>query len=530
MIDMEQCSDLPSLNNSLFSNCAKLKSIKMPQKITIIGNGCFFNNVLLNSITIPDSVQIIKGWSNVDYAPFQNTLKEIKISPNSKLTTIENAAFMSSKITNIFIPKLVTYLDPGFILNCNIQRIEIDNDNPIYKTDGTVIYKDNNSTIWCVSKAVNGVFNIPSYVTTLATSCFRGVPITNITFPQDAMNFDSFNFGQTNFVEFNCPSYMTSIPPSFLNRCFLLTTVHLSPKIQSIGDHAFLECHNLVNIELPPALTKIDDMAFSSCTSLKKLVFTPNLSKIGESVFSDCTLEIDTTNNSYFLYQNHMLLSQNRTALTDSFGTDRDTILNIPIECFTIGKNTFYNKLLKKVTFAGNNLTSINESAFASSSIVEIILPSSLCILGKQCFISCSQLTSVTFNGNSLNEIPDEFFRNCAKLSTIVLPPSITSIGDYSFYQCTSIGDIGISNTQILNIGRYCFSKSSLSIFDVDHYISRILFNSFESSSVSTVSISSNSIPERCFRNCESLTSITLGEGIVSLSDECFKGCTKLAS
>ena len=225
-----------------------------------------------------------------------------------------------------------------------------------------------------------------------------------------------------------------------------------------------------------------------------------------------------------------MLFSNNKSFLTESFGTDINTVLTIPIECVSIGKNTFWKKDLKKVTFAGSSVISINETAFSHSKIVEIYFPSSLQTLGNGCFMSCSLLTTASFSGTSIKSIPDDCFRDCTKLTDIVLLSSITSIGSYSFYNCVSIGDIGIRDTQVSKIGRYSFSFSGLTTFESSNCLSELLLNSFESSSVSRVSICSNNIPDGCFHNCTNLVSLTLHEGIVTLSSTCFKGCTKLES
>ncbi|EAY11178.1 Leucine Rich Repeat family protein [Trichomonas vaginalis G3] len=502
----------------------------MPPRITRIEAGVFYKNTNLFTLTLPNTVEIIYGSTNIDDATFGNALSEIIISEDSMLRQIISAAFSGSMIKSIFIPQYLTSMDTSPFLYCKLENIIIDPRNQVLKTDGKTIYKDNNATIYIVSAYFSGEYTVPSFVTKLFGQCFRGVPITNIIFPNHSIEMNNFCFGDTNIVNFEFSSGITRVPLSFFSTCRLLKSVNLSESIKSIESYAFNGCYALDNITFPSKLEIIDDYAFQSCISLKKLVFPPALREIGQSVFKSCNLEIDTDSNDNFLYVNHMLFSNNKSFLTESFGTDINTALTIPIECVSIGKNTFWKKDLKKVTFAGSSVISINETAFSQSKIVEIYFPSSLQTLGNGCFMSCSLLTTASFSGTSIKSIPDDCFRDCTKLTDIVLLSSITSIGSYSFYNCVSIGDIGIRDTQVSKIGRYSFSFSGLTTFESSNCLSELLLNSFESSSVSRVSICSNNIPDGCFHNCTNLVSLTLHEGIVTLSSTCFKGCTKLES
>jgi len=69
--------------------------------------------------------------------------------------------------------------------------------------------------------------------------------------------------------------------------------------------------------------------------------------------------------------------------------------------------------------------------------------------------------SSVTTSFNA-NEMPrSSFYRSgsavsVTPLTTIMLPNSLTSIGDYAFYLCTNIKSIFIGNS-ISNIGEYAF-------------------------------------------------------------------------
>jgi len=75
------------LTGSAFGNCTSLKSVTLPETLETIGSGCFYNCIQLDEITIPDSVTTIN--SNAFFnCP---SLTRIRISQN--VTTIGDYAF-----------------------------------------------------------------------------------------------------------------------------------------------------------------------------------------------------------------------------------------------------------------------------------------------------------------------------------------------------------------------------------------------------------------------------------------------------
>jgi hypothetical protein len=69
-------------------------------------------------------------------------------------------------------------------------------------------------------------------------------------------------------------------------------------------------------------------------------------------------------------------------------------------------------RLLSSVTFeSGSKLSRIEQQAFNQTGLIEIILPSSVEILGARCFSECVSLSSVTFErGSRLREVGQDAF------------------------------------------------------------------------------------------------------------------------
>lgn len=75
--------------------------------------------------------------------------------------------------------------------------------------------------------------------------------------------------------------------------------------------------------------------------------------------------------------------------------------------------------------------------------------------IGKEAFLNCSGLTSVTIP-SSVTSIGSWAFRGCSGLSSITIPNSVTSINDCAFYGCSSLTSITIPNS-VTSIGSSAF-------------------------------------------------------------------------
>ena len=72
-------------------------------------------------------------------------------------------------------------------------------------------------------------------------------------------------------------------------------------------------------------------------------------------------------------------------------------------------------------------------------------------------FKGCMQLTSVTLP-DSVSTIGNWAFQGCSNLTEVNLPGRLTSIGDYAFHSCTSLNTIHIPKT-VIRIGSYAFES-----------------------------------------------------------------------
>ena len=138
-----------------------------------------------------------------------------------------------------------------------------------------------------------------------------------------------------------------------------------------------------------------------------------------------------------------------------------------------------------------------------------VVIPDSVTSVGDFAFSCCSRLTSITV-GNSVTSIGNQAFRDCTGLTSITIPDSVTSIGACVFSGCTGLTRVTIPDS-VTYIGQNAF-KGCTRLTSI------------------TIPDSVTSIGARVFSGCTGLTSVTIGDSVTSIKTKAFRGCTGLTS
>ena len=129
--------------------------------------------------------------------------------------------------------------------------------------------------------------------------------------------------------------------------------------------------------------------------------------------------------------------------------------------------------------------------------------------------------------------ICDGSFCHCESLECIVIPDSVTSIGNRAFHVCRSLTDIVIPDS-VNSIGAWafegCHSLTDIVIPDGVTSIVDEVFSDCESLSSLILPESVTSIGESAFSGCESLSSFVIPENVTSIGDGAFSDCCSLSS
>ena len=89
------------------------------------------------------------------------------------------------------------------------------------------------------------------------------------------------------------------------------------------------------------------------------------------------------------------------------------------------------------------------------SGLTSVTIPDSVSTIGEFAFDGCSGLTSVTIP-DSVSTIGEFAFNDCSGLTSVTIPDSVSIIGDATFQKCKGLKNVTIPNS-VTEIGEYAF-------------------------------------------------------------------------
>lgn len=168
---------------------------------------------------------------------------------------------------------------------------------------------------------------------------------------------------------------------------------------------------------------------------------------------------------------------------------------------------------------------------YGLSKLASIVIPSSVTSIGNSAFADCISLTLAELN-SSLKSVSGYCFSGCTNLSSIIIPEGITDIGGYAFEGCTSLQSVTLPTT-LTNIDYSSFSRcTSLKSIILPANLKDINNEAFCASGLESIVIPEGikSLSSATFRDCKDLKSIELPKSLLIIGSNAFSGCISLPS
>ena len=149
------------------------------------------------------------------------------------------------------------------------------------------------------------------------------------------------------------------------------------------------------------------------------------------------------------IYENGFIFDTSTKTITGYLGSETDVVIPSKI--------------------GGYDVENIGENAFYNKDITSVSIPNSVLTIGREAFYECQNLTSVTFEENAqISEIGAYAFYNCNNLANLIIPDSVTTIGENAFGR-SGLSSIDIS-ANVISIGPGAFANcQQLTDINVDN-------------------------------------------------------------
>lgn len=574
-------ADYASGQTPWYSDRALIKSIRVEEGITRVGDHAFSYGVNVTAVALADTVTSIGS-----YAFSANYVLDSLFMPG--VTMIEDHAFANCNALGQFQwPAELSQIGDYAFYGCGKLA------NPLFSNTLTGMgmyafaYCDSITQITLPASlarigdytfdSCKGLTSIslPDSMTTLSAYMFRGCSaLEQVVLPKDLTAISPYAFADClNLVWVWIPDGVTTIGPSAFECCARIERILIPQSVTSIGAGAFYHCLNLssacyfgtqsqwaqvsvakYNEPLLNALVEFDPHVYTAFTVTKPVTCTTGgtlqytaadgsvrserLQALGhryemgpDETSWTCQVCGDTVATSAGTL-GYGSCGPNLTWLLSADGTltvsGEGPMVNVGVRTSAPWYDV-RESVLRAVVEPG--VTYLGQEAFSYCiHMTSAVLPDTMTAVGEDAFNACYVLTDVTLPAK-LVELGNGAFFGCYSLPAITLPDTLATIGEYAFYNCEALTAIQFPQA-LTSMGQYAFAYcDALTELTLPASLTNIGPYTFDScKGLKSVSLpdSMETMSPYMFRGCSAIETMVLPAALSEISPYCFADCTAL--
>lgn len=203
-------------------------------------------------------------------------------------------------------------------------------------------------------------------------------------------------------------------------------------------------------------------------------------------------------------------------------------------DCFVVenGVLTSYNGILSEVvvpeSINGEEITAIGDSAFENNeTITSVILPQSVTEIGENAFANCKNLEQITANG--VKALGTCAFYGCKSLESIFFESAL-SVSECCFDSCSTLKTVTLPNATELLLSAFmgCESLETIDAPKVTFVDDIVFYGCTNLSDASLDYENMTNLGIGAFYLCPAFKTPIVCEKLTTLGDFCFYGCKQL--
>ena len=497
-------------NNLLMSS--KLKQLRISDNISQIER----NSLSYDSIT---SMYIGKSLPSIESLNFPKTLTSFSLHSQNPYFTYQDRVLYDKNITKILVympfkddevydlPSTITTISafwfwgpsipylkvlnlpatvkkielydneiPGFtIRDTGLRAINVDSANPYYSSiDGVLYNRAKTELIVYPPGKLEETYVCPNGLKVIGPYASRyNHNLRTLVLSNDVEILSEYCFAYAKQLETVRLNKCKVVSRNAFNSDSTLKTIIFGQGLQCISNGAFRACVGLTSISLPEGLTFIGNNAFYGCANLASVSLPSSLLSLGTNAFYQCNFtSINIPDGLLQMGRNSLPTTWLNAQTADNYGV------------VYAGKIAYRCYGSSSIVFIKDGTIGLAGGSFPSNVVTEIEFPSSLESIGQnalnstQWYYNQTPVNGVIYAGNvalarssnatTVDEIvlrpgtkgiaARAFYGNNCKAKKIVIPSTVTNIGEAAFDTAQDL-DTLIIEEGVRAIGHYAIDE-----------------------------------------------------------------------